>query len=257
MSKRRNDLAAAKHRKQKIIAVVGAVLLAVVLVIQVPRTMKMLGSDEAAAPTPAPAEVAGNPADATGAEGIDGTAAPIASGSGDLVDSNLAPEPGEGDLTSFERFHSKDPFAPQVLPTEVQEGLQEALAAGSEERAEHLAGLQRTPASDAILDKYSSVTVTPAPGGGSTDASPAPAVASAELSVNGKPETVTVGTAFPKGEPTFKLLAVGADSARIGIVGGGKFASGARAMALARGKPLTLVDTEKGTRYVVILLSVG
>ena len=244
MSKRRNDLAVAKHRKRKIIAVVGAVLLAVVLVIQVPRTMRMLDSDEAAAPTPAPAEVVGNPADATGAEGIDGTAAPIASGSGDFVDSNLAPEPGEGDLTSFERFSSKDPFAPQIPPQ------QESASAPT-------GALPTAPPADALAGSAPAAsTGGPVPDDLTGTLEPA-SVASAELSVNGKPETVTVGRAFPKGEPTFKLLAVGADSAKIGIVGGGKFASGARAMALERGKPLTLVDTEKGTRYVVILLSVG
>jgi hypothetical protein len=243
MSKRRNDLAAAKHRKRKIIAVVGVVLLAVVLVIQVPRTMRMLDSGEAAAPTPAPAEVAGNPADATGAEGIDGTA-PTAPASADLVDSNVAPEPGEGDLTSFERFSSKDPFAPQIPPQQESASAPTG-ALPTAPPADALAGSAPTASTGGSVPDDLAGTLEPA------------RLASAELSVNGKPETVTVGTAFPKGEPTFKLLAVGADSAKIGIVGGGKFASGARAMALERGKPLTLVDTEKGTRYVVILLSVG
>jgi hypothetical protein len=261
MAKKRNDVAAAKQRKQKMIAIVGAVLLAVLLVIQVPRTMRMLdsGADEAAPPPPAQAEQpASGSAGSPPAEGEISSSAPAATSPADvkLVDSDVAPEPDEGDLASFERFSSKDPFVPQIkLRSDAAAAAAPAPTAGpapapsSTEAA--TGGLSGSAA------PIPSTATPPAPQDGwSSDGEPAERT-SAEISINGKAELVTVGKAFPKAEPTFRLVAVKRDSVKVGIAGDGKFTSGAKAMTLTKGKPLTLVNTRTGTRYVVILLSVA
>jgi hypothetical protein len=257
MAKKRNDVAAAKQRKQKMIAIVGAVLLAVLLVIQVPRTMRMLdsGADEAAPPPPAQAEQpASGSAGSPPAEGEISSSAPAATSPADvkLVDSDVAPEPDEGDLASFERFSSKDPFVPQIklrsdAATAPTAG--PAPASSSTEAATGGASGSAAP--------IPATATPPAPQDGwSSDGEPT-ARTSAEISINGKAELVTVGRAFPKAEPTFRLVAVKRDAVKIGIAGDGKFTSGAKAMTLTKGKPLTLVNTRTGTRYVVILLSVA
>ena len=264
MAKKRNDLAAAKQRKQRIFVIVGAVVLAILLFIQVPRTMKMLDSGAGeAAPPPPPAQTeqpAGGSPDAPAADGETPAAAssapaPASAAQVKLADTDVAPDPAEGDLASFERFSSKDPFIQQVS-------------------AEPTAPASSPPAAGAATPPPPPVTETPtetAPAGASTAAAPAASTqpqtvsidaapanrASAEISVNGKAEIVTLGKAFPKAEPTFRLVAVAVDSVKIGIASGGTFTSGAKAITLKKGKPLTLVNTEDGSRCVLILLSVG
>ena len=100
MAKNRANLAAAKQRKQKIVAIVGLVLLAAVLVFQVPRTMRMLdsGAEQAAPPPPAeaqqsPSGAAGSPAPTGDTASAPVSAAPTAGAQGGLVDSDVAPEP--------------------------------------------------------------------------------------------------------------------------------------------------------------------
>jgi hypothetical protein len=257
MAKKRNDVAAAKQRKQKMIAIVGAVLLAALLVVQVPRTMRMLdsGADEAAPPPPAQAEQpASGSAGSPPAEGEISSSAPAATSPADvkLVDSDVAPEPDEGDLASFERFSSKDPFVPQI---KVRSDAAPAPTAG---RAPAPSSTEAaTGGSSGSAAPIAATATPPAPQDGWSSDGEAAARTSAEISINGKAELVTVGRAFPKAEPTFRLVAVKRDAVKIGIAGDGKFTSGAKAMTLTKGKPLTLVNTRTGTRYVVILLSVA
>ena len=263
MAKKRTDLAAAKKRKQKILLIVGALVLGVLLFIQVPRTMKMLdpGAEEAAPPPPAQTEQPA--AGSAGAPGADAetpaAASPLAASTGaagaKLVDTDAAPEPDEGDLASFERFSSKDPFVQQVKAEETAPAFPASAAA-----TPTTLPVSETPTAQTAT-AGASTAVVPVPSttptqSGSTDSGPAKR-ASAEISVNGKPEIVTVGRAFPKAEPAFRLVAVEGDSVKIGIASGGKFTSGAKAMTLRKGKPLALVNTEDGSRYDLILLSVG
>lgn len=266
MAKRRTDLAAAKQRKQKIVAIVGVLLLAVLLVVQVPRTMRMLDSGaEEAVPPPPPAETqqptgeaADAPAEGTETPSAAGSAAPTAAGES-LADTDVAPEPDEGDLATFERFSSKDPFVPQVdtsstapaAPAPAAPAPAPAATAAAAPTAAAPASTGGPSASPAPMAAATPTASTP------TGGQPTAARASAEISINGKPEVVQVRAAFPLGEPTFRLLKVEGDSVRIGIASGGKFTSGAKAMTVRKGKPLTLVNTEDGSRYVLILLSVA
>ena len=108
----------AKAKRQKIIAGVLGLALVGVLIFQAPKIMSMFGggssstASEPAATTPAPAVPAvpvtpGTP-----------VAAPTpAGGSAERVDSDPAPAPADGQLVTFDRFDTKDPFAQQVSDT--------------------------------------------------------------------------------------------------------------------------------------------
>ena len=226
----------AKAKRQKIMAAGGGVLLLAVLAIQVPRTMAMLNAKPAppppAAAAPAPGAVPSDPSVLPTPGAVGGGAASTASGDGTLVDSDPVPVAAAGQLISFGRFASKDPFAEQI---------DESTAGGG--------GGGSTPAPS---------TGTPAPGG-VVPASPAgsPGVAgSAVISVNGVQETVATGGEFPKDSPVFRLARIVGGEVRIGIAGGA-LASGSPTVTLRKGKAVTLVNTADGTRYELELVSVG
>ena len=224
------DLKAAKERKQKKIVAVGGVLLVIVLFVQVPRTLKMMKGDAEPAVAAAPS------APSASSPGAVGTPTPTPVGSEPLS------APAEGVVTatlvSFSRFASKDPFVQQV---------KEKQGAGSE--------------GSAVVDPP---TDTSQPGEGAIGGSepdepvaPEPAArTTAEIDVNGVVETASVGTAFPAAAPMFLLAKVSAKSVAIKVADGGSFASGDPALKLALGKPVTLVNTADGTRFVLLLKAV-
>jgi len=229
----------AKAKRQKIMAAGGAVLLLGILAIQVPRTMKMMNGS---APPPPPAEVApgtvpSDPSVLPTPGTVGGGAASTASGSGTLVDSDPAPVAANGQLISFGRFTSKDPFVEQVDETTAGGGASTPTPAP--------AGSSKTP--PAIVVPSSPTAGSPGVG----------AIAgSAVISVNGVQETVTTGNEFPKDSPVFRLVKLGGGEARIGIAGGA-LASGSPTVTLRKGKAVTLVNTADGTRYELKLVSVG
>jgi hypothetical protein len=226
----------AKAKRQKIIAAGGGVLLLAVLAFQVPRTMKMLNAKP---PPPPPAEVApgtavpSDPSVLPTPGAVGGGAAPTASGDGTLVDSDPAPTPATGQLISFGRFASKDPFVEQI---------DETTAGGG-------GGSTPAPSGPGEIPVGGAVPAGPAAG--------SPGVAgSAVISVNGVQETVSAGGEFPKDSPVFRLVKVVGGEARIGIAGGA-LASGSPTVTLRKGKAVTLVNTADGTRYELKLVSVG
>jgi hypothetical protein len=230
----------AKAKRQKMIAAGGGVLLIAVLAFQVPRTMKMMS---ATPPPPAPAAVApgttvpSDPSVLPTPGTVGGGASPTASGDGTLVDSDPEPVAEDGQLISFGRFKSKDPFAEQIDETQAGGG-----GGGG-------GGSTPTPSSSGAAPVGGVVPVTPTAG--------SPAVAgSAVISVNGVQETVAAGGEFPKESPVFRLVKVVGGEARIGIAGGA-LASGSPTVTLHKGKAVTLVNTADGTRYELKLVSVG
>jgi hypothetical protein len=214
------DLKAAKERKQKKIVAVGGVLLVIVLFIQVPRTLKMINGEAEPAAAAAPSGSATTPVP-------DGTTAPTPAPS-----DSPAPDPTvvTASLISFSRFASKDPFVQQVKEKEGASG--EGSSASGEE------------ASDG--SEPDGGTAAPDPGAKTT----------AEIEVNGVAETVSVGTPFPVDTPMFLLESVSAKSVVIKVADGGSFATGAATLTLALGKPVTLVNTADGTRFVLLLKAV-
>ena len=166
---------------------------------------------------------------------VGGGASPTASGDGTLVDSDLEPVAADGQLISFGRFKSKDPFAEQIDETQAGGGG---------------VGSTPTPSSSSPTPAGGGVSVTPTAG------SPAGVAGSAVISVNGVQETVAAGGEFPKDSPVFRLVKVVGGEARIGIAGGA-LASGSPTVTLRKGKAVTLVNTADGTRYELKLISVG
>jgi hypothetical protein len=67
---------------------------------------------------------------------------------------------------------------------------------------------------------------------------------------------VNVKADFPVDSPFFNLVSLTATTANIGIAGG-SLATGSKTVPLKKGKPLTLMNTADGTRYVLIFISVG
>jgi hypothetical protein len=231
----------AKAKRQKIIAAVLGVVFVGVLIFQAPTIMGMFGGSSSTATEPAsstpataapvtPATTAGTPA-----------AAPLPVGApAQLVDSDPVPAPADGQLVTFDRFETKDPFAQQISDEPAPPAPADPGApAGAEAKAE-------APADDA--GQPSTVTGT------SFDTGPP---TTATLSINGDAHDVEVGKAFPESDPIFRLVSLKGDTAKVGIVGGG-YANGSQTVTLKKGgKPVTLLNTADGTTYVLRLVSVG
>jgi|SRR5215216_1410747 len=229
-AKTRLQMKAAKERRKKFIAIGGAVLLAVVLVIQVPRTMKMFnGSSDETTPTAVTTPV---PSDSPAAQPA--SVSPTATAPGKLPDRNAEPAPEEGQLMSFELFESKDPFVQQVMDAAAEDA---AAATGQ--------GSQ--PASAAPTSASQPATTSTQTTGQRN--------LSAVIDVNGSQETVKLRHTFPADSPTFTLVSAGKSAAKIGIAGG-RLAGGDRTVTLKLGRKVTLVNTADGTRYVLALRSV-
>jgi len=248
VNKKKNDLKAAKDRRNKKILIVGSVVLVALLAIQVPRTMKMLGGPDTEA-APAVAAPASTPAPAA-----DPNAVPVAAEAATLTNVDVAPEPEAGQLESLGRFSTKDPFVQQVS--------EESSSTGAPSTSQSsTATPSATPTSSPSAS--GSVTMPSAPSVGSSAGSPptggTPTVAtpvSAVIAVNGVEQAVSVKSDFPEDDPTFRLVALTPKSAKIGIAGG-TLAGGAGTVTLRVGKTVTLMNTVDGTRYEIELRSVS
>ena len=159
-------------------------------------------------------------------------AAPTGTDSSSLV-SVVVPKASQGQLESFTRFASKDPFAA---------GLPSAPSSGSGTKGSGSSGSGSTPAPP------------PAP--------PSPPPSSAVISVNGSSESVSSGLNFPAANPVasanglFQLVSVSAHTVKVAIVGG-SYAGGSPTVTLKENKPVTLVNTADGTRYTLVLYPQG
>ena len=214
--------AKAKAKRQKIIAAVGGVILIAVLAYQVPSLMKMMNKKPPVSAAPAaPAPVAPVPGAVPGTP----VSTPVLPG-GTLSDSDPAAQAASGQLLSFDRFSSKDPFVQQAITPD-------------------------GPAAPAAPKTPPPPPPPPAP-------APAPPpssgkLTSAQISVNGETETVNAGATFPAADPVFQLVSVTRTTAKIGISGGSL--STGTTVTLTKGKKLTLMNTADGTRYELRLVS--
>ena len=252
---------AAKKRKQ---AIVLGVAFAAVLAFSVPKTMKMMNQSAppAAAPTPA-----------ASADASDATAKAVAvtASGAQVVDADVAPVPLEGQLVDLTAFEAKDPFVQQRVAVSGFKSADPSTTRTEPARVHKQtspgAVAPRTPATDAGHSTPATDAGRSTPPAQSTSTAPSaapppPATAppaqptAATISVNGVSETVAVATDFPAGAPLFRLVKLTTKSAGISIAGG-TLASGAPTVKLQLGKPLTLMNTADGTRYVLILVSTG
>lgn len=238
------DKAKAKAAREKKLAIGGAVLLVLVLAYEGPKTLKMLSPPQAhltpsAATTPPPAPTGSLAAPSLGAANPVGGAPATTTTTSGLV-SAVPVSVDQGQLSTFERFATKDPFA---NPT--------AAAAG--------------PAAPTSPTPPSSGSGGSSGGGPSSGppaappAPPAPPPTSAVIKLNGVETSVSVGSAFPTSGPIFTavgslflLKSLTSSSAKVAIAGG-SLASGGATVTLKVGKPLTLENTADGTRYTLVL----
>ena len=246
---KRVDPLKAKEAKQKKIAIGGAVLLLALLAFQGPKTMKMLqGPQPVTSPTTttaAPTTSGAPTAPAAGTPEQPAVAAPELTA---VADSDAAPEPEQGQLATFERFETKDPF--------VQQGLPEPKPARTSDPND---GTVSDADKEDAKNEAAGEEADGETGGFTAPAAPqAPTVAGAtSIAVNGVAEDVALEGTFPKDEPTFVLVSVATNgkSVQVGIAGG-EYAGGGETMTLTFGKKVTLQNTADGSRYELELKSI-
>jgi hypothetical protein len=238
----------AKEKKQKIFVGIGGVLLLALLAFQVPKMMAMLNAKPPPLPPGAVVQPPnGFPAGSTqaplaaptlaGSNGtVDGTSNAAAGG---IVDASaLRAAPASGQLISFGRFASKDPFAQQVDAKAVA-----AASSGSEGGA---ATPPAVPPDGPLGPTGGGVTAPSVPAG--------PLPTSASIAINGVAEIVEVNKDFPAADPVFHLVALTRTSAKIAIAGG-SYADGAPSVTLKKGKTLTLENTADGSLFTLRLIA--
>ena len=223
--------AKAKAKRTKIIAAVLGVVLLGVLAWQIPSLMKTLNKKPPpnAAPAPPP-PVTGGPPPVAPPPGAPAAPAAPPAGSATLIDSDPSPQAASGQLLSFDRFTSKDPF--------VQQGTLKSAS-----------GPAPAPAKNPPPPPAPPPPPPPPPSG-------AARYTSARISVNGEAEKVAVGATFPASDPVFRLVSVTKSTAKVAIAGG-SLSTGDGAVKLTKGKKLTLMNTADGTRYELVLVSVS
>jgi hypothetical protein len=212
----------AKAKREKVIAGVAGVVLLGVLAFAIPMTMKQLKSQQA------PAAAAATPATTT--------TTPTATAS--LASSGETSTVALGQLGSFSRFDSKDPFAQQVDP----HGVVVLVGGRPQGKPGRSDGPGATPSSPPPSPK-----VAPPPPN------------SAVITVNaGPPQKIAVGQDFPLApfDPLFHLASVGRGFAKISIAGG-SLSDGHATVKLRKGHPLTLQNDADGTQYELRLLWTG
>jgi hypothetical protein len=256
------DPAKEKAKRQKLIAVVGGVILLALLAFQLPKTMKMLkhpgnvttsaSTTTTSTTTPGSTPLAPPALDGSGASTAAGRGAgtSIATSSDGVQDPSTPLPANAGQLVSFSRFKSKDPFDQQITPCGTEEC--DTTPSGS-------AGSGTTPPPPPPSSGGGTTFSTggSAPSGAKPAASAsATKVTTATISVNGTVERVTAGKAFPAADPIFLLVQVKRGEVKISI-SGGSLESGAPVVSLRKGKTLTLENTADGTRYVLKLLGTG
>jgi hypothetical protein len=275
---KRVDPLKAKQAKQKKIAIGLSALLVAVLAYQGPKTLKMLkgpqvpapAATDASAPAPVPAGTETAPVAPTevGAPASADPAQPAV-----LVNTDAPVDADEGQLLSFERFESHDPFQQQV-------DLKATVTDPTAPDADSSPGTESAPPPDSDSAVPGSAENPPisfggagapssgsagsgvTPGSSGSGAAPADSTATpaaaTTISVNGAVSTVSTDAPFPTDQPTFQLVSVAKDgkSVQIGIAGG-SISGGKPTIKLTLGKPLTLENTADGTRYKLILLTVA
>jgi hypothetical protein len=250
---------AARERKQKIVVAIGGVVLAGLMVIQGPKLLDAFGGGGSDSSTATPAATA--TPQATPATGTpSATATPTTpsvefvrapkSARAQLAGVVIVPEqpvqPGDGQLGSFSRFDSKDPFVQQV---------KEAVAGAAAQAAP--AQAQAPKAADAAVKAGASGSAASGgqPATGSASSAPAVLPTLAMLRVNGKLVSLEAGKRFPSGDGAFVVKSLKRNSVGIAVADG-EFAGGG-VLTLRLGRQVTLVNTATGARYVVKLVFLG
>jgi hypothetical protein len=243
-------------KQKKLLFVLGPIFL-LLMVWQGPGYVKMLtggGSEPAAATTSTPTGVTPDPGSAAPPSTVDPSAvpaAPPAAGALALPDSDQPLGADTGQLISFGRFLSKDPFKQGVAPPS------DGSTSGTSGNTGSTGGTGSTGSGGS-----SGGTVVPPStgtgGGGGGDSGGGGSfttASTADIRVNGTTESVKRDMPFPTSDPLFQLVSLTNTTAKIGLVAG-SFSNGKKTVTLKLGKVLTLVSEPDGLRYRLKLISV-
>jgi hypothetical protein len=232
----------AKEQRQKKLLIGLAPVFLLVVVLMVPKTMKRLHASSA--PPPAPPATTTSTTTTTPTPGFGTPLGAALIGATTTVSGGLSGDApataGVGQLASLGRFASKDPFAgPIALPG---------------------ATTATTPTKPAGSGGDNGGSTTPPP---TPPTPPVPTPTSAVIKVNGIAGEVKVGDDFPQAssvdptlQPIFHLISLDQRTAKISIVGG-TYASGASALTISVGKPVTLMNKADGSRFTIELMPQG
>jgi len=238
-------------KKQLYIVIGGAVVLAILLAIQLPKLLG--GGSETAAPTTTDA------LPTSGTTGIPGGTVNVSGSGAVLAGVKIVPgvkvEPGEGQLASFSLFQNHDPFV-QLVKDDAAAGSQDGEPVGVKvSGGGGSAGAGGPKASNGNAGGGGPIVSGGTPGTVSGSSGISSDLTTATIWVNGSDESVAVKKKFPKADPTFVLLGLKQKTAQIGVAGGAF--TGGKAIVLKMGQSLTLVNTATGARYTLRLLYTG
>ena len=252
--KKRIDAAKQREKRTKIAAIAGVLLLVLVGAYEIPSMLKVMNKKPPGNTRydPGPSLTPGglpNVATSAGA-----TATPAASGQ--LVDTDVPPASGAGQLVSFSVFDTKNPFTPQVSSQPTPSG-----PATTSPTTANKPGADVPPTTTTTTATITTAGAPPvvsavpsSPGSPSVTTTTTPALPTVSLSVNGVVSHVASGGTFPSGAPVFRLASWTKGSAQIAIVGG-SYATGTGTLTLHVGEPVTLENQTDGKRYKLELLS--
>jgi hypothetical protein len=246
--KKRVDAAKQREKRTKVAAIVGVVLLVLVGAYEVPSMLKVMNKKPPGNTTydPGPSLTPGGlPNVAAGGAGATAAAAP----SGQLVDTDVPPASGAGQLVSFSVFDTKNPFTPQVTNQPTGSTSTPTSPTTAEKPGADVPPTTTTGDAPPVV---SAVPSSPGSTGATTTTTPAQPTVS--LSVNGVVSHVASGGTFPSGAPVFRLVSWTKGSAQIAIVGG-SYAAGTATLTLHVGEAVTLENQTDGKRYKLELLS--
>jgi hypothetical protein len=219
------SLSRQSRQRQIVILAVGGLLLAGLLLFQLPRTLKMIRGNQ--------------PAEATTSQPTPAPASPIAPTT-PVPPVAVPTTPAPARLMALTRFKSKDPFAQQVNATAT------TASAPSDSASAPSSAAPPPPPAQPSSERASFRAVEPS--GRSA------AAATATIAVNGTQERVAVSKTFPKAKPVFKLVSIGDDTVKVGVARG-TLKGGSQTVTLSKGEPLTLLNTVDGKRYKLELIS--
>jgi hypothetical protein len=246
-------------KQKKLLFVLGPIFL-LLMVWQGPGYLKMLtggGSEPTAATTSTPTTTGATPDPGSAAPPstalLDPSAVPAAPpAAGGLPDSDQPLGADTGQLISFGRFLSKDPFKQGVAPPSTSDASTSDTSGGS--------GSTGGTGSTGSAGSSGGTLVPPSTGtdGGGGDSSGGGSfttASTAEIRVNGTTESVKRDMPFPASDPLFQLVSLTNTTAKIGLVAG-SFSNGKKTVTLKLGKVLTLVSEPDGLRYRLKLISI-
>jgi hypothetical protein len=247
MPKTNDNAKAAKAKKQKIILIGGAVLLAAVAAFQVPKLMKGGSTSTPPAAAATGSDSSAVSAGSTSTASTPAAAAPTSTGKTVAVVAGVPLKAGPSvhlatnQLVSFTLFDVKDPFVQQADDTTATP---DAVAPAA------------TPTTDATGDGAAVAPPITSASQGTPPATEKPApLVYATIDFDGKPQQLQVKAEFPTDEPLFVLRSLKKKRAKIGVAGGA-FDDGST-ITLKLNKKVTLVNTATGVRYELKLVYTG